>query len=121
MPGTNHAAAHDRNVGSTERWLSLAAGTALIVRGMTRPSMASALLGLAGVALVQRGATGHCALFSALGVDTSDAARGRSDASRGHRSIHEQIESASEDSFPASDPPSWTMTSSGAPEARAAH
>ena len=37
-----------RNLGSTERWLSLLGGAGLILRGMSRPSMLNSLLGLAG-------------------------------------------------------------------------
>jgi hypothetical protein len=119
---------HDANVGSTERWLSIAGGAALILRGMARPSMTNALLGLAGVALVQRGVSGHCPAYEALGFDTSDRdSHHRSAAQRdrragGRRSIRADIDSDSEDSFPASDPPSWTPTSSlGSPEGRLQH
>ena len=123
------------NVGGPERWLSLLAGAGLILRGMAKPSMSSAVLGLAGVALVHRAATGHCSLYGMLGVDTSETGErpGRrsvhdhrsvddqttyGSGKRGARSIRDDIEAASEHSFPASDPPSWTPTSSlGGPRA----
>jgi uncharacterized membrane protein len=106
----------DNNVGSRERWISLLLGTGLILRGMHKPSMMNALLGLAGVALVHRGVSGHCALYSQLGVDTSEQSKGQRIGRR--RSIREDIDKTSEDSFPASDPPSWTPTSSvGGPTA----
>jgi hypothetical protein len=114
----------EKNVGTTERWLSVLGGAALILRGMNRPSMTNSLLGLGGVALVYRGVTGHCPAYEALGVDRSDealAGRKRTPAIEGggRRSIRDEIEGASEDSFPASDPPSWTPTASiGGPDVR---
>jgi hypothetical protein len=117
------------NVGGRERWFSLLAGAGLILRGMAKPSMGNALLGLAGVALVHRAATGHCAVYGMLGLDTSehDDRSGRRAighdttygvGKRGEHSIRDEIEAASEHSFPASDPPSWTPTSSlGSPKA----
>ena len=110
-----------KNVGSTERWISILGGAALVMRGMSRPSMAGALLGLGGVGLLYRGITGHCPAYEALGIDHSDesyAERQRPPTleGSGRRSIRDEIEKASEDSFPASDPPSWTPTAAlGAP------
>jgi hypothetical protein len=114
------------NVGGPERWLSLAAGAGLILRGMSKPTMGNALLGLAGVALVHRAATGHCSLYGLLGIENGGDTRQRHRISgttygrgkRGAHSIRDEIEAASEHSFPASDPPSWTPTSSlGGPRA----
>jgi hypothetical protein len=106
-----------QNVGTTERWLSLLGGAALIMRAMQRPSAANALLGLGGVGLLYRGISGHCPAYEALGIDNgpdSYAERQRPPTleGTGRRSIRDEIEAASEDSFPASDPPSWTPTAS---------
>jgi hypothetical protein len=103
------AASTDRvNVGGHERWFSALAGAGLILRGFAKPSMGNALLGLLGVGLVHRAVTGHCPVYGALGVDTSDAFRDSGRGKRGARSIRDEIEAASDHSFPASDPPSWT-------------
>lgn len=60
------------NVGQNERVASLLGGGALAVYGITRGSVGGALLALAGGSLVYRGATGHCSLYEAMGVNTAD-------------------------------------------------
>ena len=55
------------NVGQTERWISIAAGTALAIYGLTRDTLSGkAALSLAGGYLFYRGQTGHCAMYQAL-------------------------------------------------------
>jgi uncharacterized membrane protein len=54
-----------------DRWLSLAAGTGLALYGISRRKPAGwVLAGVAGM-LLQRGATGHCHAYDALGVNTA--------------------------------------------------
>lgn len=65
------------NVGQTERWMSMISGVGLAIYGLTRESALSkaALSGLGGY-LFYRGQTGHCAVYNALGIDTSIRAGG---------------------------------------------
>jgi uncharacterized membrane protein len=59
------------NVGETERWLSLLGGGALALFGLSRRTPAGLGLALLGGGLIYRGATGHCHLYGALGVNTA--------------------------------------------------
>ena len=60
----------DINVPSPERIGSLAAGVGLVAYGLSRKSFGGALLALLGGALIGRGATGHCALYQTLGINS---------------------------------------------------
>jgi len=85
-----------RNVGPTERWVSMIAGGALALYGLARRSLAGGVLTALGAGLAYRGVTGHCPVYETLGIDTAGA---RIDDGR--------VQEASEDSFPASDAPAW--------------
>jgi len=63
------------NVGEVERWLSLAGGGTLALIGLTRGGLGGLALGLLGGAFMYRGATGHCSLYSTLGVNTAEASQ----------------------------------------------
>jgi uncharacterized membrane protein len=63
------------NVGSRERALSFMAGLALSIVGMRRRGLSRLWMAGAGGALLFRGASGHCATYSALHIDTSRAKR----------------------------------------------
>lgn len=116
----------NRNVGKLERVASLAGG-ALALAGLFRGRSAARLpLALAGGALLFRGATGYCPINAALGRDSArpwdelphtSAADVVSDRGAA-RTVHapegdwtdekDLVQEASEESFPASDAPSFT-------------
>src|SRR5204862_1222313 len=61
------------NVGPTERDVSMAAGAIVALQGLSRGSLPGLLEAVVGGFLVYRGATGHCAVYQGLGLDTYHA------------------------------------------------
>jgi uncharacterized membrane protein len=64
------------NVGQYERLASAVGGGALALYGLTRGTYAGIALALVGGALVYRGASGHCDVYQAMGVDTAGETAG---------------------------------------------
>ena len=62
------------NVGSIERVASAVAGGALVAYGLKQGGIAGILAAVAGGEMLFRGATGHCHVYDALGVDTREEA-----------------------------------------------
>ena len=60
-----------QNISDVERWVSLAAGTGLALYGLSRRKTAGWTLTALGGMLLQRGATGHCHTYEALGINTA--------------------------------------------------
>jgi uncharacterized membrane protein len=60
------------NVGDTERLLSAVGGGVLAALGLARADGIGLLMAAGGGALFYRGLSGHCHLYGALGINTSD-------------------------------------------------
>jgi len=87
-----------------EHWLEITAGVALAAAGLSRRSRGGALLALAGGTLVAR---------ALLGSRDVTVLRTRLQSWRGRARVN-AVDDAIEESFPASDPPSWTAGTTAA-------
>ena len=64
------------NINESERTISKIAGGVLLMYGLSRFSLATLLVSLAGGAMIYRGVTGHCHLYDALGTSTAEGDQG---------------------------------------------
>lgn len=60
-----------RNISRLEQWVSLAAGAGLVIKGVTRGRLGGLVMTGLGLGCLQRGVTGHCHTYQALGINTA--------------------------------------------------
>lgn len=99
-----------RNLPIAERWLSVGMGILTALYGLRQKDASGLGLLVAGGYFLYRGVTGRCRVYSILGIgDRADSDVAPVEGMPPSVKKGDEVTESSWESFPSSDPPSWTM------------
>jgi len=100
--GSRELMAGAPNISDMDRLASVTIGACLVGTNIKKTSLTALLLSALGGALLYRGVIGYCPVTNMMRT------RARSFLDAGKSPPLDVVQEASEESFPASDPPGWT-------------
>ncbi|EWY38821.1 hypothetical protein N825_10010 [Skermanella stibiiresistens SB22] len=106
----------EENLSQVERWTSMLGGVVLAAAGLRRGGVQGAIMGVAGGLLAARGMSGHCAIKAMIEERSGEGGYSAGDYleadRRGSGTTSDRpwnrVDEALDQSFPASDPPSYS-------------
>lgn len=109
MANNNYNPVLPVNLDKNERMISLAAGLFMVVYGLVRLPLSAVMALIAGAYFIYRAVKGYCYIYDQLGIDrlTETAVPHRRQTA--NRQYVDEVDTALNQTFPTSDPPSWMM------------
>jgi len=97
------------NLDKDERMISLAAGLFMVVYGLVRLPLSAVMALMAGAYFIYRAVKGYCYIYDQLGIGRLTETAVPHQRQTANRQYTDEVDTALNQTFPTSDPPSWMM------------